>query len=231
MSLAGRRQLYSRLRKAFDHPAEPNPLHRLIASSKRPQLIVVTTPDTTLEQAFDNIGAKYDVVVHTDARDASASVYWWPHTAVEPIVTRPNQLDIDLDSTTVIYKLFGTVDRKKHRWDTFIVAEDDILELVTSLLRGSAIPAAFLPYIAEKNALYLGFGLGSWLNRTLLRTFNASPEARRRVAWAIVMQTRHMERIFWERQNVRVYDLDLRTFSQNMARTAESLRDDEDLKP
>jgi hypothetical protein len=224
MSLVGRREFYSWLKTAFDRTAEPNPLHRLIASFNQQQLIVVTTPDAALEQAFDFIEAKYDVVAHSDARNASCSVYWWPYTAVEPIVARPHDLDIDLDSTTVIYKLFGTVDRKKRRWDTFIVAEEDILELVASLLRGSAIPAAFLPYIAEKSALYLGFGLGSWLNRILLRTFsNASPGAKQRVSWAITMRPRPMDLHLWQRQNVVVYDLDLRTFSENMARAAESL--------
>jgi hypothetical protein len=60
-------------------PIEADPLHRFLASSGHAQFILVTTQDTALEQAFDDVGAEYDVVVHQDLRDSSGTVLWWPH--------------------------------------------------------------------------------------------------------------------------------------------------------
>ena len=218
-AVAGRRGLNDRLREVMTLPTEPNPLHRFLASSGRPQFIIVTTQDTALEQAFDEVDAEYDVVVHQDS--SSGTVLWWQHGAAEPLSTRSSDLDIDLTARNVIYKPFGSIDRKKHRWDSFIIAEEDLLDLVSGFLRRTAIPPVFQPHIAEKNCLYLGFGLRSWVNRTILRALSSSREVRFRVSWAIVFRPKQLESMFCETQNVRAFDLHLREFVKNVSRFGE----------
>ena len=64
----GRGPLQNRIRELLDRDYDPAPLHKLIASFSIPQLIVVSTHDTLVEDAFRRIGKPFDVVTHSSDR-------------------------------------------------------------------------------------------------------------------------------------------------------------------
>jgi tetratricopeptide (TPR) repeat protein len=103
---SARRRLREHLRRIFDREFAPCEVHKYLASITAPMLIVTTNYDTLVEQAFGQAGRAYDLVIHpTDRKDVEASVLWWKHGDAEPTAVPPNQLFIDLKTTTVIYNL------------------------------------------------------------------------------------------------------------------------------
>jgi len=212
----GRAALRDRLRSILNRTAPPTPLHQLIArvALKMPQVVVVLHQNSALERAFDESRHPFDVIAHQEGR----SLLWRPHGTSQPLVTRPEDLDIDLSSTSVIYKPFGTLDSTDSRWDSLIIIEEDVVDLMARFLQGSAIPPILRPSIAERGFLYLGLSLGSWANRTLLRILSGSSDQRRKKSWAVVQESPAMERAFWMRQGVPIYDAPLTRFAESMCR-------------
>jgi hypothetical protein len=89
-------------------------LHHFLARISAPLAVVVTNYDTLIELAFRAAGKSYDLIVYpADRKDIANSVLWWPYGEAEPLVRQPSELavDINLDVTTVIYKMHRTVTR------------------------------------------------------------------------------------------------------------------------
>src|SRR5262249_37379512 len=123
--MLGRPRLRRRLRDVLTVASRVGVLHELLAAAPSPLLLVVTNYDTLLEPAVRVAGRPYDLIVHpTDHDDRAGSVLWWPHGATEPQFQAPQTLDVDLDRTTVIYKMHGTVLSDTDRWDSFVITED-----------------------------------------------------------------------------------------------------------
>ena len=53
---------------------------------------------------------------------------WWRHDASEAEPVQPNKLFIDLDTTTVIYKIHGTIDRRDNELGGYVITEEDYEE-------------------------------------------------------------------------------------------------------
>jgi hypothetical protein len=141
----GRSVLRDRLRQILDRDYASGPLHEFLASLDTPQVIVSTNYDTLIERAFLAAKRPFDLVVYSsDNKEYANSVLWWPHGAAEPKALAPNQLDIDLDTTTVIFKMHGTVDRDGGgQWDNYVITEEDYIEFLSRLTTNAAIPAIF----------------------------------------------------------------------------------------
>ncbi|MGH8771249.1 MAG: SIR2 family protein, partial [Burkholderiales bacterium] len=142
----GRPVLRDRLREILDHDYVSGALHEFLAELPNPMVIVVTNYDTLLEQAFRAAGKPYDLVIHaTDRKDFANAVLWCKHGASEPKFREPNKLDqdIDLASTTVIYKMHGTIHRETNRWDNFVITEEDYVDFLSRMTSHTAIPSLF----------------------------------------------------------------------------------------
>jgi len=112
--------------------AAPPPLHRLLADVPVPLLIVTTNLDAQLERAFAAAGRPYDLVVYpADRRDLGNAVLWWPHGATEPTTPATNELDIDLATTTVLFKMHGAFLPDTDAWDGCVVTEEDYVEFLS----------------------------------------------------------------------------------------------------
>jgi hypothetical protein len=103
--------LYHVLHNVFDKDYPIPALHRFIADIPVPLLIVTTNYDDLIERAYKEKGRSYDLVVQTSDPHDELPIMWRPHDNPEPIMIAPNELDIDLNSTTVIYKIHGSVNR------------------------------------------------------------------------------------------------------------------------
>ena len=81
----------------------------------------------------------------------------------------PNKLFIDLDSTTVIYKMHGTVDRVRDDGDSYVITEDDYVDFLSRMTSHNAIPSLFMRHFRRRHFLFMGYGLGDWNVRVVLK--------------------------------------------------------------
>jgi hypothetical protein len=202
-------------------------LHHLLAAIERPLLIFTTNYDTLIEEAFIAAGKRYDLVVYpADRSETANAVLWWPHGAEKPIAKTASRVDIDLETTTVIYKMHGTI-AKSRRWDNFVVTEDDYVRFLVQLTNQAAVPPIFYELLEEANFLFLGYGLQDWNLRVVLhrlrlawQRLNGGDVGCGGLGWAIQKNPTHLERELWRTRGVRIYDVELETFTQRLAAAA-----------
>ena len=219
-----RRRLRERLHEILDRECAPGDVHSYLAQIDAPLLIVTTNYDDLTERAFDAANRPYDLVVHpTDRKDIGASVLWWPHGATEPEVAPPNKLFIDLTTTTVIYKMHGTVDRRFRKWDSYVITEEDYVDFLSRMTSQTAVPSLFMRHFKTRHFLFLGYGLRDWNLRVVLKNLrsvlpldekqpvegNGDDELR---SWAIQANPSDLERELWNARNVKLYDVDITEF-------------------
>jgi hypothetical protein len=158
-----------------------------------------------------------------------ASILWWKHGAVEPEVVPPNQLFIDLKSTTVIYKMHGTVDRVTAKWDSYVITEDDYIDFLSRMTGQTAVPAQFMRHFRTRHFLFLGYGLRDWNLRVVLKNLrmvlpaagDASGQAEdddggELRSWAIQFKPSDLETELWNARRVKIYDVDINEFVEKL---------------
>jgi len=202
-AVVGMEPLRGWLRRIFSCNQPPTPLHRFLAAVPAPLLCVTTNYDDSLERAYLEQGRPYDVVVHLTVPD---KVLWWPHGDAEPRELLADQLLIDLDKTSVVYKIHGAIDRRQKQIGTYVITEDDYVEFLTRMTRKTVIPSIFAEPFQTRPFLFLGYGLYDWNLRVILnhiQDFRGHPKFR---SWAIETLTKPVERMLWEARGVTVYD-------------------------
>jgi hypothetical protein len=222
---SARRRLREHLRRIFDREFAPCEVHKYLASITAPMLIVTTNYDTLVEQAFGQAGRAYDLVIHpTDRKDVEASVLWWKHGDAEPTAVPPNQLFIDLKTTTVIYKMHGTIDRQLRKWDSYVITEEDYVDFLSRMIGQTAVPAIFMRHFRTRHFLFLGYGLRDWNFRVVLKNLRAAPVAAKSPvgedeeeeedlrSWAIQYQPSVLEEELWDARGIDIFDVDINEF-------------------
>jgi hypothetical protein len=220
--MAGRRALRERLRDVLNRSEyRPGQLHELLASIPVPQVIVATNYDTLLEQAFIAAGKPYDLVIYpADRKDIANSILWWPHGKTEPFAVKPNELDIDLSKTTVIYKMHGTIIGETDEWDSFVITEEDYVEFLSRMTSNTAVPSLFYPYCRERSFLFLGYSLRDWNLRVVLKNLSKLFASRRSdesddeelPSWSIQLHPSELEKRLWSSRKVNIFDSNLDDF-------------------
>ncbi len=218
--ISGRRTLRDRLREVFVREYPRGSLHDFLATVPAPMVVVATNYDTLVEQAFRSAGKPYDLVIYpADRKDIANAVLWWTHGAPEPQVVAPNELDIDLSKTNVIYKMHGTVHPQVPKWDNFVITEEDYVEFLSRMTANAAIPSIFYEHFRDRSFLFLGYSLGDWNLRVILK--NLSKYLSKRVAegddevlpsWSIQLKPSELERRLWEKRNVNIFDITIDEF-------------------
>lgn len=203
----------------------PGPLHEFLVRIPTPQVIVSTNYDTLLEQAFRAAGRPYDLVVYLrDQPDVTESVLWWRHGEREPVTVHAGDLVIDLASTSVIYKMHGSVEPRPAEDDSFVITEDDYVDYLAQI--ETVLPPVLRAHFQECSFLFLGYGLRDWNLRVILKNLSASFEVRtgrgsRAAAlpsWAIQRAPSPIEQVLWSKRGVDIFDVDLDEFVRNLSR-------------
>jgi SIR2-like domain len=217
----GRPPLRRQLRGVFNRELAPGAIHRTLAAIPVPLVFVVTNYDTLLEKALVDAGRPFDVVVyHTDRQDMKNAVLWWPHGANEPRALAPNELYIDLATTTVVFKMHGTVVPKAEQWDGYVITEEDYVEFVSRLISKTAIPPILSSHFLDRSFLFLGYSLRDWNLRVVLRNLNRQLEGRdedQLASWAIQRSPSELEVELWSRRKVKLYDDTVDRFAEGLA--------------
>jgi hypothetical protein len=224
---SGRKPLREYLCDIFDRTFEVCEIHRFLAELSVPLLIVTTNYDDLIERAFAEAGKPFDLVIHpTDRQENEAKVLWWKHGADEPQFVMPRTLLIDLEKTTVIYKMHGSVDRLLHKWHSYVVTEEDYIDFLSRMTSESPVPSQFASHFRPRHFLFLGYSLSDWNFRVVLRNLETplpgqvpdgdeGTEDERR-SWAIQYQPSELEQQLWEARHVNIYDLDVNEFTRRL---------------
>lgn len=222
---AGRLRLRRQLRQVLNHPFQPGVLHEFLASVAGCHLFVSTNYDILLEQAFRSAGRPYDLVIYpSDEKENANSVLWWRHGEPEPIHIEANLLQLNLEKTTVIYKMHGSVVPQADQWDSYVITEEDYVEFLSRLR--TAVPAMFVRYSLSRSFLFLGYSLRDWNLRVVLRNLRKQVRDREEglTSWAIQWKPSPLEIKLWERRNVDIFDVDLEEFVQKLKQQTKTER-------
>jgi hypothetical protein len=218
--------LRKRLHELFGGPAitqAPIPqLYTALATlaARRNLLILTTNFDTLLERSFLAPPARpYDLVIYpADNKDLANAVLWWKHGETAPRASEPNRLDIDLSSTTVIFKMHGTILPDTNQWDGTVITESDYVDFLSRVGGESAIPSILSTHLLDRALLFLGFGLRDWASRNILRRmkwFSPDDDAER-PSWAIASGFTPMEELLWAKRRVCPIEVDLDEFARGL---------------
>ena len=202
-AVLGPKKLHERLRDIFSFDQAPTPLHEFLASVPVPILIVTTNYDDLMERALTAAGKSFDVVVHVSGAE---KVLHWSHGGPEPEEVSPDELLLQFDQVSVVYKMHGAIDRRAGKLGSYVITEDDYINFLTSMTRSSVIPAIFAEPFQSRPFLFLGYGLYDWNLRVIL---NRIQEFRRRPnfkSWAIETLSKPVEQKLWNDRGVDVYD-------------------------
>jgi hypothetical protein len=203
------------------------PLYRFLAGIPAPLLIITTNFDPEIEQAFRNAGRPYDLVVYLpDRRDLGNALLWWPHGSEEHRAIAPNELCIDLATTTVIYKMYGSL-LPDDDWDGCVITEEDYVRFFSRLSSNSAIPQQFTAHLRERSLLLLGCSLGDWPWRAVIGSLSrffarrAADDTGEIESWAIAKELTELEDRLWGKWGVFPYRVDIDAFVEELRRRME----------
>ena len=215
--IAGRCSLRERLHEVFCQDYRGGDLHRLLAEVPCPMLIVVTNYDTLVEDAFLAKQKPFDLVIYpSDRKEIAGSVIWQQHGHEAPQEMAPNELDIDLENTTVIFKMHGSIFQEGADSDNYVITEEDYVEFLSRMTMRQAIPHLFYPFFRQRSFLFLGYSLRDWNLRVVLK--NLSKYFPRQngedplPSWAIQYNPSELDRRLWEKRNVSIFDVTIDEF-------------------
>jgi hypothetical protein len=235
-----RTALLKRLKRIFGAAQTPGEIHRLLSeyAATQPMVIITTNYDSLIELALRERGVSFDLVVYpTEDPSAANAVLWRPHDADHPKAVHPNDLYIDLDSTTVVYKMHGSLDapprdgavaagstaRPLNRMDSMVVTEEDYIDFLARMTSQSAVPKIFFNKFHDRHFLFLGYSLRDWNLRVILRYLASSVSAGTaavstapRRSWAIQWKPSDLDERFWLKRGVTTYDRTVEQFAQEL---------------
>ena len=228
--MKGAGPLYDELHELLSARAVPTAVHRSLASlapvlreqGAGQQLLVTTSYDLALEQAFLDAGEEFDVVSYlASGRDGGKFCHFGPDGTAR-VVDIPNRYatELDLGQRTVILKLHGSVDPGPERaWESFVVTEDDYLDYLPESDLPAAIPVALAAHLRRSHFLFLGYAMRDWNLRLVLNRFWGGARLSYR-SWAVAPGMPSLERALWRHRDVDVLNLGLEDFVDSLLRRA-----------
>jgi hypothetical protein len=213
--VAGRGGLDEELREIFSRSYEPGEVHNYLAEFANP-LIVTTNYDTLIEDAFDRKGKAYNVVVYKMATPL-AYVKKAGTAAWESV--DPQRLALNLREAPTIFKMHGSSIREAPDEDSYVITEDDYIDFLSRMSGQTAVPAIFGEPFRKSHFLFLGYGLRDWNLRVILhKIWKDWP--RRFASWAIQGKADPLEREFWNRRDLTIFEMDIAQFLVNVRKEA-----------
>ena len=226
----GKDVLYHYLHEIFSKPYPWTDVHEFFAClpaklkekgyPKCHQLIVTTNYDQLLERAFDAQNEPYDVVSYGEYSDGESRsrMPGFQHIRYEDKdkpEKKPRFLFTDDDflrpvDRTIILKIHGAADRDSWEHSSFVITEDDYIDYL-ALRIPDQIPATLKANMLHSRFLFLGYSLGDWNFRVLLRSIKARSLFNER-SWAIMNNHQEWDSDYWEEHKVRLDKCELKEY-------------------
>lgn len=221
--------LYNELRSVFGGQFVPTSVHRFLANpprtvSDRPEdrnsLIVSTNYDDLMEQALGE--GRFDLVFY-DPDGEPRPRFWHKAPGREPKrIGSPNDYPyISFQDRPVILKIHGTIDRANQDRAGFVITEDHYIEYLAQEPLEKLLPPSLIRKMRERHLLFLGYSLRDWNLRVFLRRLKRNSKQKCR-AWAVLLDTDEAETKFWQKNDVDIINLDLRSYIDQLLHEIES---------
>jgi hypothetical protein len=216
--------LYRSLRERLSVESDVGEIHRVLASlpglteqlgyPRQHQLIVTTSYDTLLEQAFRDIGEPFDLAVYVaSGSDKGRFVHVpggsgpakraWPGNQYTDF---PFDHNSDL-TRSLIVKIYGAVDTRDGWQDNFVVTEDNYIEYLSGAGIEELVPTQILARLRASQCLFLGYDIREWSLRVFLKRVWDAPIRNR--SWVVQESPDELEERLWLRAGagmVTLYD-------------------------
>jgi SIR2-like protein len=217
-------ELYADLREIFAGGYTPTGLHTFLAElpgemstrGRKPpyKLIVTTNYDDALETAFKEADQKFDLVYYAAANEQNAGQFMQ--------VVGDEHLPVDrqyalVDGCPVILKIHGAVDRANDMRDSYVITEDDYIDYLAGANIETLMPSSLVAAMRGGSFLFLGYGLRDWNLRVILKHI-WNEQLRRTTHWAVQHDADELDRMFWDRQNVKIVVADLMAWVEALRR-------------
>ena len=228
--MQGSGPLYDELHELLAARGAPTSIHRFFAALPRvlrergapQQLIVTTSYDLALEEAFLAEGEEFDVVTYLAAgRDRGKFCHLGPEGTAR-VIDVPNTYatELDLQRRPVILKLHGGVDPGPERaWESFVITEDDYIEYLPQSEVATSVPVGLAARLRRSHFLFLGYGMREWNLRLILNRLWAGAPLNYR-SWAVAPAPAPVEREFWRSRDVDLLEAPLEEYVGLLAQHA-----------
>jgi DNA-binding SARP family transcriptional activator len=214
--------LHDELTEMLRASESPSAVHRFFASlppllrerGLPHQLLVTTSYDLALEQAFLDVGEEFDVVSYVaSGRNRGRFSHVEPDGTAN-VIEVPNTYatEISLARRTVILKLHGGVEL-----ESFVVTEDDYIDYLASGDVAGSIPVGIAAKLRRSHFLFLGYGMRDWNLRLVLDRMWGSGGAAYR-SWAVQPEAKPLERQFWRARDVDLLEASLDEYATALGR-------------
>jgi len=220
--IAGDQTLRESLFEIFEFSHDPWPIHKYLADIAKnvAMLIVTTNYDELMERALKDAGVPFDTVQHLT--DDSSNVLWRPHGQNAERVAASSFV-MPVPAVTTIYKIHGAIDHAT-RGGQYVITEDDYVEFLTRMGQSTAIPSGFAEPFRTRHFLFLGYGLYDWNVRVVLNRVRPAAGPLDKTSWAIETLSKPLEKKFWTKRGVEVFDkLTLDKFVDGMRKAEKKL--------
>jgi len=217
----GTGELYEKLRSVFTRHFPPTKVHEFLAGlpsakpdPKRPEnrnlLIVTTNYDDLMERALAPV-RPCDVVFY-DPDDKPARFWHRKPDGTTVKILDPTRYDYSFfDERPVVLKIHGTIDRSDQGRDGYVITEDHYIEYLAEEALEKLLPNDFLIKLRSNHLLFLGYSLRDWNLRVFLRRLKRNPKQAYK-AWAVLPYADALEEQFWQRQEVGIIKVTLKTY-------------------
>jgi hypothetical protein len=120
-------------------------------------------------------------------------------------------------SDPIIYKIHGTFGAESWvEYDTIIITEEDYVDFIV-MTENKKFPSAIAAALQQRHILFLGYALEDWNFRVILKKLQVTaPLGQKYKCWAIQLRPSKLEKQFWEKRNVTLYNVDLFEFVQKL---------------
>jgi hypothetical protein len=225
----GMGKLYEKLRYLFTPGFLPSRVHRFLATlppaepergrlENRNLLIVTTNYDDLMERTLETVRS-YDVVFYDPDPDEKPRRFWHkkPDGTTVKIVD-PGTYDYAFfDERPVVLKIHGSIDRSNQGREGYVITEDHYIEYLAEETLEKLLPEEFLTKLRNNHVLFLGYSLRDWNLRVFLRRLKRNPKKAYK-AWAVLPEADELEEQFWQRQEVGILKVTLKTYIEAVAK-------------
>jgi hypothetical protein len=227
----GSGELYEKLRKLFDADYPPTCLHQFLAGlttnlnqkgyHPQHQLIVTTNYDDVLERAFQAANEPFDVVSYIADGELKGRFFHSPMWGEPRLIEKANEYTISLDRT-VILKIHGEVDRDNADRDSYVITEDHYIDFLSRSDIAVLLPPMLVAKMRRSHFLFLGYGLRDWNLRVILHRIWGAQKLTYK-SWAIQLHPDDLDREFWQKRDVEIYDVRLEDYVSELNKRVAAL--------
>lgn len=225
--MRGAGPLYDELHEQLKATTAPTSIHRFFAAMPTllrergapHQLVVTTSYDLGLEQAFLDAGEQFDVVSYLASGPHRGKFCHLAPDGTARVIDVPNRYatELALERRTVILRLHGGVDRADDRaWESFVVTEDDYIGYMAHSDIAKAIPVSLAAQLRRSHFLFLGYGMRDWNLRVVLNRLWGTETVDYR-SWAVASDAGPMERAFWRGRDIELLEMPVEQYVDVLA--------------